>query len=67
MIREKGVLWTIDSNTMSVLILKMKNGMTTHLTLYEGGYVRFGGVPSVCVRMDTDIFRELTGILAVND
>jgi len=45
----------------------MDNGMTTHLTLFDGGYVRFGGVPSVCVRVDGDIFQELTGVLAIND
>ena len=59
--------YSLMDKLLCEVYFRMKNGMTTHLTLYEGGYVRFGGVPSVCVRMDTDIFRELTGILAVND
>jgi hypothetical protein len=45
------------------LYFKMKNGMTTHLRLYEHGYVRFQGLLSVCVQLPEESFSALTDAL----
>lgn len=45
------------------LFFRMNNGMTIHLRLYDGGYVRFAGLIPVCVKMDTDAFNALVDLL----
>lgn len=45
------------------LYFRMKNGMTTHLRLYEHGYVRFQGLLSVCVQLPEESFSALTDAL----
>ena len=45
------------------LFFRMNDGMTVHLRLYEGGYVRFDGLIPVCVKMDTAAFDALVAEL----
>jgi len=45
------------------LFFHMNNGMTIHLRLYDGGYVRFAGLIPVCVKMDTGTFNALVDLL----
>lgn len=45
------------------LFFRMNNGMTIHLRLYDGGYVRFAGLIPVCVKMDTGTFNALVDLL----
>ncbi len=45
------------------LFFRMNNGMTIHLRLYEGGYVRFQGLLPVCVQVDAQVFEAFTDIL----
>ena len=42
---------------------RLKNGMTTHLRLYEHGYVRFQGLPSVCVQLPEESFGAMIDVL----
>jgi len=45
------------------LFFCMNNGMTVHLRLYDGGYVRYAGLIPVCVKMDEAAFDALVGLL----
>lgn len=45
------------------LFFRMNNGMTVHMRLYEGGYVRFQGLIPVCVKVDEAVFEELVSVL----
>ena len=45
------------------LFFRMNNGMTVHLRLYDGGYVRYAGLIPVCVKMDTASFDALIALL----
>ncbi len=45
------------------LFFRMNNGMTIHLRLYDGGYVRYAGLIPVCVKMDTASFDALIALL----
>lgn len=37
-----------------------ESGMTVHLRLHEGGYVRFQGLINICVQIPEETFRRLT-------
>ena len=39
-----------------------ENGMTVHLRLHEGGYVRFQGLLNICVQIPEETFRGLTAL-----
>lgn len=41
----------------------MNHGVTVHLRLYKGGYVRFDGLIPVCVKMDETVFNEMIDTL----
>lgn len=45
------------------LYFRMDSGMTVHLSLFEGGYVMFAGLRSVCVQVETEAFDALIAIL----
>lgn len=45
------------------LFFRMNNGMTVHLRLYDGGYVRYAGLIPVCVKMDEAAFDALVDLL----
>lgn len=45
------------------LYFRKEDGVTVHLRLSEGGYVRFQGLLSGCVQVDEATFNELTAIL----
>lgn len=46
------------------LYFRMNSGMTVHLRLFDGGYVMFAGLRSVCVQVDADSFNNLINCLA---
>lgn len=66
-----GSLVSVDGNETNMyslnqiyhLYLEMNNGIVLHFRLYEGGYVRFEGVPGVRVKIDETRFNELINIL----
>ena len=66
-----GSLISVDGNETNMyslnqiyhLYLEMNNGIVLHFRLYEGGYVRFEGVPGVRVKIDETRFNELINIL----
>lgn len=66
-----GSLIRVDGNETNMyslnqiyhLYLEMNNGIVLHFRLYEGGYVRFEGVPGVRVKIDESRFNELINIL----
>ena len=39
-----------------------ESGMTVHLRLHEGGYVRFQGLINICVQVPEETFRRLTAL-----
>lgn len=41
------------------MFLRLNNGMTVHLRLFDGGYVCFDGMLSVCVKMNKSIFDSM--------
>lgn len=41
------------------LYFRMDNGMTVHLRLYEGGYVRYAGIMDVCVQVPPEEYDVL--------
>lgn len=45
------------------MFFEMKNGMTVHMRLYKGGYVRFQGLIPACVKVDEDVFEELIAVM----
>lgn len=45
------------------LIFHMENGMTVHMRLFEGGYLQYAGLISVCVKMEESAFNELLHLL----
>jgi len=49
----------IYDREMYHLFFRMGNGMTTHIRLYKGGYARFEGLISVCVKVDERAFNAL--------
>ncbi|WP_426351029.1 hypothetical protein ACPWSR_07345 [Alloiococcus sp. CFN-8] len=49
------------------LYFLMNNGMTIHLRLYEGGYVRFQGMMDICVKVEDDAFNAMTNIFSSGD
>ncbi|MCH5272981.1 MAG: hypothetical protein J1E35_04850 [Lachnospiraceae bacterium] len=44
------------------LYFLLENGLTVHLRLYEGGYVRFQGLGDVCVKIPERQFKEITDL-----
>lgn len=54
---------TIYDREIYHLFFSMENGMTIQLRLYEGGYVRFQGLLSVCVKVEEESFEQLIGKL----
>ena len=53
-----------DVKEMYHLYFRLKNGMTTELRLFEGGYVAFEGILDVCVQVPREEFDALTARLA---
>ncbi len=45
------------------LFFRMKDGMTVHMRLYKGGYVRFQGIKDACVQMESNVFEQMIAIL----
>ena len=45
------------------LYIKLDNGFTVHLRLFNGGYVMFDGMDSVCVKVDTEKFESFVSLL----
>ncbi len=45
------------------MFFEMKNGMTVHIRLYEGGYVRFHGLISACVKVEEEVFEEMVAVM----
>lgn len=45
------------------LYFRMDNGMTVHLRLYEGGYVRYAGIMDVCVQLSAAEYESLRAVL----
>ena len=52
-----------DTETFHVYF-RMNNGTTVHLRLYENGYVRFQGLPDVCVQVSADTYNSLIGLFS---
>ena len=46
------------------VFFEMENGMTVHMRLYKGGYVRFQGVIPACVKVDEDVFEEMVNVMS---
>ena len=46
------------------MFFEMANGMTVHMRLYKGGYVRFEGLIPACVQVDADVFEEMVAVLS---
>ena len=45
------------------VFFRMKDGMTVHMRLYKGGYVRFQGIRDACVQVDSSVFEQMIAIL----
>ncbi len=45
------------------MFFEMKDGMTVHMRLYEGGYVRFHGLMSACVKVEEEVFEEMVAVM----
>ncbi len=45
------------------MFFEMKNGMTVHIRLYEGGYVWFHGLMSACVKVEEEVFEEMIAVM----
>ncbi len=45
------------------MYFRMNNGTTVHLRLYENGYVRFQGMPDVCVQVSEETFDSLIQLM----
>ena len=45
------------------MFFEMENGMTVHMRLYKGGYVRFQGLIPACVKVDADVFEEMIAVM----
>ena len=45
------------------LYLRMNHGVSIHLRLYQGGYVRFEGMMDVFVRISEEVYEALTTLL----
>ena len=45
------------------MFFEMKNGMTVHIRLYEGGYVRFHGLIWACVKVEEEVFEEMIAVM----
>lgn len=54
---------TIYDTELYHIYFKMDNGTTTHLRLYENGYVRFEGILDVCVQVPEDSFNSLVDLM----
>ncbi len=48
------------------LYFELENGMSISLRLYDGGYVRFQGMPEVCVQIPRDSCNEFIDLLDRN-
>ncbi len=46
------------------MFFRMKNGVTVHIRLLDGGYVIFDGIPRVCVRVSEGCFERITDLLS---
>lgn len=62
---EKGEASVYDKQ-MYVLYFYMNNGLTVRLRLFEGGYVSFDGIRSVCVHVTDSAFNNLINLLESN-
>lgn len=45
------------------LYFRKEDGITVHLRLSEGGYVRFEGIPDACVQVEEAVWNELLTVL----
>ncbi len=45
------------------MFFELKNGMTVHIRLYEGGYVRFHGLIPACVKVEEEVFEEMIAVM----
>lgn len=45
------------------MFFEMANGMTVHMRLYEGGYVRFHGLISACVKVEEEVFGAMVAVM----
>lgn len=55
----EGTEISVDEDEIYHMFFEMKNGMTVHLRLYKGGYVRFQGIWGAVAKMDENIFNEM--------
>lgn len=54
---------SIYANERYHVYFKMNNGTTVHLRLSENGYVRFHGLPDLCVQISDDSFKAMIDLL----
>lgn len=59
----EGTELSVEEDEIYHMFFEMKNGMTVHLRLYKGGYVRFQGVWGAAAKMDENIFNEMIDVM----
>ena len=52
-----------SANEIYHLFINCESGIAVHLRLHDGGYVRFDGMLSICVKVDEAVFDSLISIL----
>ena len=45
------------------MFFELKNGMTVHIRLFEGGYVRFHGLIPACVKVEEEVFAKMIAVM----
>lgn len=54
---------SIYDTEMYHVYFEMKNGLVVHLQLYENGYVRFRGMPDICVQLSPDDYTPFIDLM----